>query len=221
MSKLLKITRTLYRTFPKRNGQYKLNPSSVLSGRHPEADTCAFLTEFLDFVMNSGVISDVTMVYITSMEDTPREIAYTYNETHDASEQITPKMLANHRDYDEKRLAKYFDETLLTELLAGKGDVDICRAALNHAIQERLGKSPLNGMTLLKLPRTFCTTPPNELELNLFLHMLEPYTKRVMAAVEAELSPEVMGYINYISAKPSRTVEEEELLDRIRNLDEI
>ena len=47
------------------------------------------------------------------------------------------------------------------------------------------------------------------------------FEPRVIAAVEAELSPEVMGYINYISAKSSRTVEDEELLDRIRNLEKI
>lgn len=220
MNRLIGILRTLYRAFPKQNGQYKLNPASPLANRLPDTDTCVFLTEFLDFVMNSGLLSDVTKVYITSMEDTPREIAKDYNENRDKNEQITPKMIANHRDYDEKRLAKYFDGALIRDLLGGKGDVNICRAALNHAVQERLGKSLLSGLTSLKLPRAFSTTPPDALDLNLFLYMIEPYTKRVIDAVERELSPEVVGYINYLSAKTNRTEEEEKILQKVRELGE-
>lgn len=218
MNQQIKSIKILYRAFYKVNGQYKLNPASPLAHRHPAADTCTFLGDYLDFVMNSGLLSDVTKAYITSMEDTPREIARVYNENREENEQITTKMLANHRDYDEKRLAKYFDGALIRDLLGGKGDVNICRAALNHAVQERLGKSLLNGLTSLKLPRIFCTTPPDTLDLNLFLYMIEPYTKRVIHSVEAELSPEVVGYINYLSAKTNRTEEEEKILQKVREL---
>ncbi len=220
MNKQIKNIKILYRAFYKVNGQYKLNPASPLAHRHLAADTCAFLMDYLDFVMNSGLLDDVTKVYIKSIEDTPREIARLHNENADESAQITTKMIANHRDYDEKRLAKYFDGALIKDLLGGKGDVNICRAALNHAIQERLGKSLLSGLTSLKLPRTFSTTPPDVLDLNLFLYMIEPYTKRGIDAVERELSPEVVGYINYLSAKTNRTEEEEKILQKVRELGE-
>jgi len=221
MSKLIKDIKILYRAFTKTDGQYHLSPASPLAQQHLPTDTCTFLAEYLDFTMNSGLLSDVIKVYIASIEDTPREIARLHNENAEESAQITPKMIANHLDYDEKRLARYFDRDMVTNLLTGKGDLDVYRAALNHAKQERLGCSLLYQLTPLKLPRTFCATPPSERELERFLFLIVPYMNSVIEATEGLISSEVVGYINYISAKAKRTPEEEELLNRLKNLDKI
>ena len=68
MSSILRYTKLAYETFREVNGVLKVNTSSQVGKMGLSDRSYAFLKSYIDFVMNSGVISEVTKIYLKSIE---------------------------------------------------------------------------------------------------------------------------------------------------------
>ncbi len=219
MNKLMEMTQNVFRAFDNVNGNMKLNKGSMIGRMNPDSEVVAFLEMYLHFVMQTDIVSDVTRIFITSMENSPHEAIRAYNKNHGIHEQISAKKAANHFYYDSKRLMEFFPEDMITNLLYGKGDVGVYCAMLQSAVIRKMGRANLNQMTVLNLPVTVSSEVPSDTEMDEFFVMFAPYSKKVVSQVEQKLSKKVIGYLNYLSNKKSRTTEEEQVMNRLSELE--
>lgn len=102
MSSILRYTKLAYETFREVNGVLKVNTSSQVGKMGLSDRSYAFLKSYIDFVMNSGVISEVTKIYLKSIENNPMDAIRAYNSLNEGYKLITPKQASNHMINDAK-----------------------------------------------------------------------------------------------------------------------
>lgn len=219
MAAILRYTKLVYNAFKEVNGSLKVDPSSVLGRKKLDSRSMAFFADYIDFVMNGNILSEETKIYIRAIEDSPADIVRAYNSYQSDYKQITSKQLFNHMYYDTKRLLELFPDDMILNIIYKKGDIAFYEDALRNAIYKKTGKSLLGKMTILKLPAIVCKERPSEKEIENFMMLFAPYTKKRIQWVEGELPRNIVGYLNYISSKSKPTEEEKELLERVKALD--
>ena len=219
MASILRYTKEVYKTFKEVNGNYKLDTTSLIGKLKLKDEDYAFLASYLDFVMNSGVLSSETKIYITSIENNTTDAVRAYN-LNNPSYQISTKKMTNHIYYDTKRLLELFPDDMITKIIYRKGDLEIYKAMLENALKTRCKKTLLKEVSILALPSTILSEKPTDKEIDEFFVMFSPYTKKIISIVESELSRNVIGYINYISSKSKNSItdEEREIISRLEAL---
>ncbi len=223
MNKILRGTKLVYEGFVYENGVWKYNSSSALAKYKPDGRVVQFLKDYIDFVFFSGIISEVTKIWLDSPESSPTVAVQLYNDKKDnESERIPMKKVNNHVYYDGKRLLECFvnDEMIVDLLIRDGKDIDMYEASLKNAVQRKAGKSLFGEYYTIKTPLSMNKEKPNDVEITEALLALEPYAKVKVEEVEKKLSGElagVIGYVNYIYSKTNRTQEEEELVNRFIN----
>ena len=220
MKKILKGTRTIYKCFVKENNQWKYIPASVISKWEPDARALAFFSEYLDFVMSGGILSDITRIWMDSIEDKPTDAVKLYNENKPEWEKIVMKKVYNHIDYDGNRLLRCFPDDMIANIIRKTGDMDFYEQCLQDAVHKKYGQSFLSEHLVLRVPSGFEKERPSDNDIFEFLYTIQGYTRTAVEKKEAELPVNVAKYINYIAAKTDRTPEEEEILERVRKIDE-
>lgn len=220
MKKILRGTRTIYRSFVRENGKWRYIPTSDISRWKPDQRTLTFFAEYLDFVMYSDILSDVTKIWMDSIENQPTDAIRLYNEDKPKRERIPVKKVYNHIDYDGTRLLRYFPDDMLGNIILKEGDMNVYEACLQDAVRQKYGKSLLKEILTINVPTGIEKERPSDDDIWSFLFLIEPYTRSKVVQVEAEIPANVARYINYISAKTDRTPEEEELLERLKKLNE-
>ncbi len=219
MKKILKGTRTIYRCFRKENNQWKYIPTSVISQWEPDSRALAFFTEYLDFVMSGGILSDTTRIWMDSIEDQPTAAVRLYNENKPEVEKIVMKKVYNHIDYDGNRLLRYFPDDMIINIIRKTGDMDFYEQCLQDAVQKKYGQSFLSEHLIFRVPLGFVKERPSDSDIFEFICTIQGYTRATVQKREAELPGNVAKYINYIAMKTDRTPEEEEILERVRKID--
>lgn len=218
MKNILRHTKVVYQSYQEVNGKYKLNPTSYLGKRKLDNSTNNFLRHYLEFVMNSKkLISDITKIYITSMDDRPTDIVSAYNGS-GLKEKITVKQLSNHMYYDAKRLGSLFPDDMLYNVMHGKGDLTKYEVLLENAVIQMQGETLLSRNCVLKLPIGISSEKPTELELDSFFMLFAPYTKKIIGSVEEQLPRQVVRYLNYLSCKKTLTEEEQAIMGRLNSI---
>ena len=139
MSSILRYTKLAYETFREVNGVLKVNTSSQVGKMGLSDRSYAFLKSYIDFVMNSGVISEVTKIYLKSIENNPMDAIRAYNSLNEGYKLITPKQASNHIHYDTKRLLELFPDDMLMKIMHKKGDIQFYEDVLQNAINRKMG----------------------------------------------------------------------------------
>ena len=219
MARILRHTKMAYQTFVEDNGNLKVDTSSAIGRMKLDNRAMTFLKNYVDFVMNSGVISETTKIYIKSFENSPTEAIKTYNATNAGFKQIPVKKAQNHLYYDSKRLQQLFPDDMILNIITRKGDIEVYESMLQNAINKKMGKSLLGKQSVLKIPAIVNPERPSDEDIDHFFMMYAPYTHKVVNVIESELPKNVIGYINYIANKAKPSDEEKALLDRIEQLD--
>lgn len=220
MARILRHTKMAYEAFVEVNGNLKVNTSSVIGRMKLDDRVMTFLKDYVDFVMNSGVISETTKIYIKSFEHSPMEAIKSYNDTNTGFKQIPAKKAQNHIYYDTKRLQQLFPDDMILNIITKKSDIEVYETMLQNAINKKMGKSLLGKQSVLKIPAIVNVERPSDEEIDNFFMMYAPYTHRVVEVVESELPKNVIGYINYIANKAKPSEEELALINRIKQLDD-
>ena len=218
MNSIMRYTKEVYNMFIEVNGQLKVNSSSVLGKMKLGDKITSFLSDYIDFVMNSGVLSEVTKIYIKSIENSPRDAIRTYNQYESKGAKFTPKQASNYIYYDTQTLLKLFPEDMLSNVIFRKVDVEIYRPILNNAINKKLGRTPFKKLSVLRLSAVANNNRPSEEEIDQFFMLYAPYTKERIKQVEEQIPKSVVGYINYLMEKRDLSTEEQQIIDRLNNI---
>ena len=218
MSSLLRYTKDVYKSFKEDNGRYKLNPYSMIAKQKLGDRTNRFLSDYLTFVMNSNIVSEVTKAYITSIETKVSDVVAAYN-LNNQHRQITSKQMHNHLYYDEKKLCALFCTDMLLNVLYKKADITVYETMLACAKNKNEHNSLLDKQSVLEVPLAFSSEVPTEEDFDQFFMLYAPYTKKMVKRVTEQLPMSVVGYLNYLSNKQNLTIEEEQYLERLELLD--
>ncbi len=218
MSSLVQYTKEVYKSYQLEHGRYKLNPYSMIAKRKLGDRTNWFLSDYLTFVMNSNIISEVTKAYITSIETKVSDVVATYN-LNNQHRHITSKQMHNHLYYDEKKLCALFNQDMLLNILYQKADIGLYETMLACAKNKNAHKSLLGKQSILEIPSAFSSVVPTEEDSDLFFMLYAPYTKKMAQRVIEQLPMSVVGYLNYLSNKQNLSVEEKQYLERLELLD--
>lgn len=220
MAMILRHTAEVYQTFKEVNGNLKIDPYSTIGRLKLSDKIMRFLAIYIDFVINSGVVSEVSKIYFKSVENEPADAIRAYNSLNDGLKQIDMKKANNHFYYDTKRLLEYFPDDMIMRLKSRKGNIEEYEALLQHAINQKMGKTKLGKISILKIPVIVEKERPAENDLDNFFMMFAPYTKEVVSQVESQLPRSVIGYLNYLSSKANLDEEEQAIMDRIERLNQ-
>ena len=103
MSSLLRYTKEVYKSYQVEHEKYKLNPYSMIAKRKLGDRTNLFLADYITFVMNSNIISEVTKAYIESIETKVADVVVAYNLNNHSAFQYTEVFFAyfpfHHTEY--------------------------------------------------------------------------------------------------------------------------
>lgn len=219
MSNILRYTKEVYKSFKEDNGRYKLDSSSMLAKRKLGDKTNSFLADYVEFVMNSNIISDVTKAYIESIETKVSDVVAAYN-LNNPYKQITSKQLHNHLYYDEKRLCNLFSDDMIMNIIYKKADISLYETMLASAKSKKANKSLLAKQCVLELPTLICNEVPSKEDTDSFFVLYTPYARKIAQAMIESLPANVIGYFNYLSNKKNLTPDEKAYLARLEQLDE-
>ncbi len=219
MSEIMRYTKLTYEAFVLKKGSFKFNPYSMIGKRQLPQRSIEFLRSYLEFVWNAGLLSEISKIYISSIETSVKDAFHTYNQLHEEKEQIDLKKASNHLYYDAIRLKRYFPDTMLKDVIYGKGNLDTYESLLNQAIDGKREKSILNRHSILNIPYSMNRERPDEEKIDEFFRLYAPYTKWTAKEVIEQLPVEVIGYINYLSGKKDLQREEQAILERLQYLD--
>ena len=219
MANILRHTKVAYQAFKEDHGVYKLDTTSQIGRMKLPDRHMNFLRDYIEFVMNSNTISEVSKIYIRSIETNPMDAIRTWNNfQNEEYAKIPDKKASNHIYYDTKRLLELFPDDMIINVINKKADLDTYETLLKVAISKKAGKSLLNKMSTLRIPVTVNSERPTDEEIDYFFMLFSPYVNRVVKQVEDELPRDVIGYINYLSQKSKMTAEEKEVIDRLESL---
>jgi len=219
---ILTYTREVYKSFHKNeDGKLELNTNSVLEGRNLKEKQLNFLKSYIEFIMSSGLISEVTYIWFNSIESDQNEAIRTHNKMVGGNEQISYKKATNHFYNDGKRLLKYFPDDMILNIYYHRGNgIDEYEKLLENAIALRLGNTELRKMSILSLPVTVNKERPTDDKIDEFFMSFSAYTKERVKMVQSQLPRSVIGYLNYLSSKANLDDEEQVIIDRLERLNQ-
>ena len=220
MSRIMNYTKEVCNTFVEVNGKLKINTTSVIGRRKLSDRKMNFLAKYADFVLNSGVISDITKIYLNSIENNPYEAIRVYNATHSDMAKYTSKQVSNHLYYDTKRLLELFDDDMIFNIVHKEDDITIYEDTLDAAINKKIKKNLLQEQSVLKLSSGISSEVPDEDEMDQFFMLYAPYTKKMINKVSEELPVNVVKYINYIVGKKNLSDDERKIINRLKSIDD-
>lgn len=218
---LMDYTKSVYQSFKKVNGKYVIDTTAKGKWKDLEPESIQFLSDYLEFITNSGMFHKETLIWLDSVERRGIDAIRTYNDMHEGEEGFTPiadLAARNHMDHDKRKMIKIFPEDMLKNIYSQKADLEVYKAILQNAINKKLGKNILGNGSVLKTPCIISKEVPSEERIDEFFMLFAPYTKAMVHMIEEQLPKEVVGYINYISSKSVNTPEERELIARLNEV---
>lgn len=219
-SSILRYTKIVCEAFPEVKGKLKYESNSMIGRLKLDDRHLNLLYNYADFVLHSGIVSEATKIYLTSIETSPMDAIRAYNRINEGVYgEISAKKASNHLYYDTKRLLELFPDDMLANIIYKKGDIAFYEDMLRNAISKKTGKSLLGKISIFQIPAAISKEKPTEEELDNFFMLFAPYTKSMVKYVNSQLSRDVIGYLNYIASKSNKTPEEKEILDRLKQLD--
>lgn len=218
---IIDYTKSVYQSFKNIGGRFVIDQSAKGKWKTFNDETIQFLADYLDFITSSGCLHKETMIWLDSTERRGIDAIRSYNDLHNEEEGFIPiseKSARNRMDHDKRRLLKMFPEDMLKNIYFGKADLEVYRAVLQSVINKKLGKNILGNGSVLKIPCIIQKDKPSDDLIDVFFELYAPYTKAMLRKIEEQLPREVIGYLNYISAKGINTPEEKVLLARLTQM---
>lgn len=220
MNRIMYYTKEVCEAFKEVNGKMKIDMTSRLGRMKLDDRRLAFLSRYDNFVLHSGVVSEVTRIYLNSVESNPHEAVRVYNERRGELGKFKSKKVSNHLYYDTKRLLEFFDDDMLPNVIHKKDDITLYEGMLEAAINKKMGLNKLQENCVLKLDSGVSNEVPSEDAINNFFMLYAPYTKKMVGRVTEQIPVNVVRYFNYILNKRGLSDDERLLIQRLQMLDE-
>jgi hypothetical protein len=211
MKYLLKVTREIYRSFVGTSGEIFERSVGNIAKRNLSKDREDFLKRYINLIINTKIVSDTTKMYIRSSLPSVASVITYYNSMVDEPQKINIKTAQSKIDYDTRKLAKYFPDDMLSQIVANRNcslkDYD---KALNLAISDYGQKNKLLDNLILKLPKVTPQDSLDEDEFTAFLDMISPYIKKNIRYLEEHIPEKSVGYLLYLMSAPNLTGDNKE-----------
>ena len=219
MRSIISLTREVHHCYMREDGSLYERPIGSIAKRDISKDKDDFLKKYIDLIMNTKIVSDTTKIYITSTLPSVASVIKQYNLGLDEHKQINIKTAQSKIDYDGKKLLKYFPDDMLSKVI-GFSNCDLSQyiKMLNFAISNYKKKDKLLDNIMLTLPSVPVEDSLSDEELQDFIQILSPFTKKHRNYVENHLTERAVGYLYYLTSTPSLSGKHKEHYSLIKQI---
>ncbi|MGH4117952.1 hypothetical protein [Clostridium sp.] len=221
MKYLLRMTREVYSCFVGPSGEVLERSVGNIAKRGLDKKREDYLKRYIDLVLNSKIVSETSKIYIRSSLPSVASVITNYNDMVGDSETINIKTAQSQIDYDTRKLARYFEDTMINKILTSSScDLNVYEKQFNLAYADYSKKNKmLTDNLVLKIPRVDVKDTCSEEQFSEIMSIIAPYFKKSIHYVESNL-PESVGYLLYLMTSPisNLTFEDKERYELIKNM---
>ena len=215
------MSREVYSCFVEANGKILERSVGNIAKRNLDKKREDFLKRYIDLVMNTKIVSETSKLYIRSSLPSVASVIGNYNDMVGESEAINIKTAQSQVDYDTRKLARYFEDTMINKILTSSScDLNVYEKQFNLAYADYSKKNKmLTDNLVLKIPRVDIKDTCSDEQFSEIMSLIAPYFKKSIHYVESNL-PESVGYLHYLMTSPisSLTFEDKERYEIIKNM---
>lgn len=129
-------------------------PIGTIGKRNLDKKRDEFLRRYITLIMNTKIISDTTKLYIKSPLNSVANVIKSYNQTVYEDEAINIKTAQSKVDYDTRKLLRYFNDKMLSQVLSYNScNLDEYERSLALAISDYSKKNKLLDNLALEILR--------------------------------------------------------------------
>lgn len=221
MENILKMTKMVYSCFYDKNGCIQKEPAGKIARMKLPQTHIDFLYRYIEFVMNSKLLNEASMIYIKSPYDAAKAVFEFYNKENPDSA-VNVKTAISNLDYNRRKVNKAFDEDMLTQVVfySHKVNIEKYQKQLDDAMTKYSKGSIFEGKVMIALPKSVGIEEPSKEEIESFMIMLSAYRTANRKLVEEQIQDmygSVVAYFNYLSTLTYRDDKQEEQFRQMSN----
>lgn len=189
-------------------------PKYTFQGREIPSHIKVVVGKVLMYITESNFISGETQKYLKSPESSMRSFAYSLYEE-DKSK--NPNTVLSKISYDRRKIISYLGDNFITDILLGKIEPKAAENILAAVAYKYESNNEFRDAFIAKLPDTGkIVRELSDEDFDLFISIIEPYTKRKYEASKRFISEDMIGYFNFLSLGNSISETDERRLTQIR-----
>lgn len=221
MSKIMKMSRTLFNDFTDEQGNLLEQPKNSIGKKNLPEEHVRYLKRYLEFLLNSKILNKAARIYIQSPHTTLSVAATAefYNRQNPENK-VNVKTFISNIDYCRKKLSALFDDDMLERVIyySGTCDLEKYQTQLEKAIGQYAKADLFKGKLLIELSASTKPQEVDETRIKEFMDIIEPYRTHAVKTVEKLVASEyedVIGYFGYLTSSVRLTDEQERQLQEM------
>ena len=221
MENILKLTKLVYSCFYDKNGFIQKEPFGKIARMKLSQECIDFLYRYIEFMMNSKILNEASVIYVKSPYDTTKGVFEMHNREH-PDDIINVKTAISNLDYNRRKVNKIFDQDMLTQIIfySHKADIEKYQKQLDNAMSRYSRGSVFDGKLMIKLPNIISVDKPSNEKIESFKLMISSYRNANRQIIEQRVEDmygDVVSYFNFLSVLNDRNEEEEEQFQQMSN----
>lgn len=204
------------------NGEWLEKPVLKFNGRNVDDEVVDFIEAILHTFIDGGV-NDCTLIWLKSNMPSVQKAFEFYNSQCDEVDRINIKTAQSKIFYDKSRLAKYFEDGMLFNLMAYP-EIHLSSAweNLDSFNRKYFNDKEYRDAMVLKIDNSFSCDKLDDDSWAGLLSLIKTYSKDQVRAIESGKAPEVsvkmLGYYNYLISSKRLSRDDKERLGQLRKV---
>ena len=203
MDNILKTTKLLYSCYYDKDGRIMKEPTGKIGRLKLPETHLAFLYRYIEFIMNSKLLNEASVIYIKSPYDVAKGVFEMYNKEH-PEDPVNVKTAISNLDYNRRKMIKVFDDDMLTKVIyyPKQADMERYNGKLDDAMKRYNKGSIFDGKLMIVLPKNVGTVEPTEADISDFMMAVQAYRNVNRKLIEEQVASQfssVIAYFNYLS----------------------
>lgn len=204
------------------NGEWVESPKMKFNGREVEEETKEFLSALLHSFLG-GALNNCSLIWLKSNLSSVNKAIEFYNSQCDEVDQINIKTAQSKIFYDKNRLSKYFSDNLILNVLAYPNKyLDQAWESLDAFNRAYFNDKEYRDSMVLRLDKKLNNKSLGSGDWESLIEVISRYSKEKIKALESgnepELSPDMIGYYNYLISSKRLSAEDIKRLDQLRKV---
>lgn len=205
------------------DGVWNSNPDIKFNGRQIDDNTKKFMYNFFRFLIDSSFLNKDTITWLKSNLPSRQKAFEFYNSQCDEIDTVNVKTAITNVDYDKNKLLKYFDKDLFVNIMAyPEESLPKANETLDILYRKFFNDKEYKTSMVIKIPNDIVVKSLSDEKFEALEKMLNRYSKKTIRKIESgeseELTPEMMGYYNYIISNKQLNAEDAVRLKRVNSV---
>ena len=206
------------------NGQWLEEPLNIrINGRDVEPRVMDFMYNFFRFLIEGTMISNCTIIWLTSNLSNVREAIEHYNSQQLEIDQLNMNTAQSKIQYDKNKLMKHFDSDLLFHVMVDPDKyLEPAVLILDKLMRAYMDDYEYRKALAIKPSKEFIVKEIDEYSWALLCELLRRYNKSHIEEIEKgtdkEFNSNILGYYNYLISCKKLNKEEKARLNTLRNI---